>query len=117
MFTDCWEYSGAVTEKGYGLWRDGQHGKGYLVHRLVFEAIFDLTPEVVHHRCHNKRCYNPAHLEGMTHGEHSAHHNSQRPKVTECPSGHLYAEHGRLYKGYWHCRACDRERTRLRRAA
>lgn len=40
-----------------------------------------------------------------------------RSEITECPKGHAYTdENTRVYGGRRHCRACDRERARRRRA-
>lgn len=40
-----------------------------------------------------------------------------RSEITECPKGHAYTDDNtRVYGGRRHCRACDRERARRRRA-
>lgn len=49
-----------------------------LVHRLMktFDLQRDLmADEVIHHKCDNKNCVNPSHLQVMTSSSHSYHHN------------------------------------------
>jgi hypothetical protein len=41
-------------------------GNQYAAYRFIYCALNDATPsfeEVIRHRCHNRRCINPAHLE------------------------------------------------------
>ena len=84
----CWEYTGAITEKGYGRISIGPRGanKRTYTHRLVYEALVGPIPEgmTLDHLCKNKSCYNPAHLEIVTRAE-----NSRRgARKDRCLRGH-----------------------------
>lgn len=66
----CWEWTGKTLKTGYAttsLTRDGipnRGGKYRLVHRIAYEVWKGpVDGLVVHHKCHNRRCFNPDHLE------------------------------------------------------
>jgi len=64
-FTGCWEWSGRLSDAGYGvltLKRAGLHEAK--VHRLVYELAVGRIPDgmVVRHRCDNRMCARPSHL-------------------------------------------------------
>ena len=86
--TDCWEWTGALNSRGYGC--VGIAGKGYLTHRVAYEALVAPIPQglTIDHLCRNKVCCNPAHLEPVTLAE-----NVRRAAVliTHCPRGHELA--------------------------
>lgn len=67
----CWEWIGAVTTAGYGVFQKGRRGeKLHKAHRFSFELHFGSIPKglLVLHTCDNKRCVCPSHLEL---GDHS----------------------------------------------
>lgn len=58
---DCWEWTAARFDKGYGAFRLGD--KQMKAHRFGYEAQIGPIPEgqYVLHRCDNPPCQNPTH--------------------------------------------------------
>jgi hypothetical protein len=69
--TGCWEWLGWRLKQGYG--RCKMDGVGLQAHRVFYEHHVGLIPRGsdIHHRCGNKGCVNPAHLEPLTRGENT----------------------------------------------
>jgi len=68
---DCWNWTGHKF-KGYG--RIGFRGKRLLAHRLAYETWVGSIPKEmsVHHKCANRLCCNPDHLELATQRDNMA---------------------------------------------
>ena len=105
----CWEWTGSVGLNGYGQYRNDE--RNMLIHRVAYELYVGPIPEWhdVHHRCGNRLCFNPGHLELLDKAEHQREHAS--PYCIACGADDWY------YKpnGWRRCRPCHARRERLRR--
>jgi HNH endonuclease len=121
--SDCWTWTASRIRGGYG--NVGWEGQVRVAHRVIYKLLVGPIPEglEIDHLCRNRACCNPAHLEPVTHqenvrrGDRWAMGNHERSK-THCPQGHPYDEvntgHSKKNGSRW-CRACARERERLKR--
>lgn len=107
----CWEWDGAHTTAGYST--ASLNRRPIYLHRFAYERMVGPIPEGLEldHLCRNRGCFNPAHLEAVTHAENMrrGHWSSK----THCPKGHPYdAENTRINNanGGRECRACIRAR-------
>jgi len=108
----CWEWYGVVDECGYG--RVGIYGMTRKVHRIAFFIGHEYLTDgmTVDHRCRNRSCVNPSHLELVPHSE-----NIKRGMAAKktCKNGHPYDGHNS--QGARICRQCTRQYFRDRYAA
>lgn len=61
----CWEFTGHINNRGYGLISKGTKTEGLmLTHRASYESFIGPIPErkIVLHKCDNTKCFNPDHL-------------------------------------------------------
>lgn len=95
--SECWSWAGCHDEKGYARVRlENKNGATARVHRVLYELMHGSSPRVVHHRCENKSCVNPNHLEAVTTVGHAKRHRK--------------CQHSRSAYGRYGCLACRRER-------
>lgn len=68
----CWNWTGPVCAKGYGKFSAGEFNEvvGYVPHRIMWLSANGRVWEPgnrfqlqIDHKCRNKRCCNPAHLD------------------------------------------------------
>jgi len=123
----CWNWLGSVNNQGYGSIRiKPKPASPTLVHRYAYELLVGPIPEGMEldHRCRNRGCVNPAHLEVVTRSENCSRGDSglawalhQRRK-THCPQGHPYDLFNTYYdkNGGRQCRICRREWHRAHNA-
>jgi len=113
----CWIFTGAGCGVGYGeIWA---HGRVMRAHRVAYELLIGPVPEglTLDHRCRNRRCVNPAHLEPVTNRENLLRGNGwsgRNARATHCPKGHPYSEENTTRRGgKRYCRTCARDLSRL----
>lgn len=119
--TPCRIWGGARDRKGYGLVRIS--GVVLRVHRLSYRIYVREIPRgmFVCHSCDNPPCMEPSHLFLGTNSENQRDSGAKgrhwQSRKTHCPSGHKYSpENTRVINGSRFCRACGRNRQRIRRA-
>jgi hypothetical protein len=68
----CWPYRGYIQPNGYGSHR--ALGKTWYPHRVSYEVANGPIPEglQIRHRCDNRCCCNPAHLQVGTAADNTA---------------------------------------------
>ena len=103
----CWQFMGTATP--YGRMAKAQDS---YTHRLGWKLLRGPIPEgkELHHRCGIYACWNPDHLQIVTHAE-----NSAFKRKTHCKHGHpLSGDNVRVdpRTGARVCRACARRASR-----
>jgi hypothetical protein len=105
----CWIWQGAKNAAGYGLMRPNQTGSAG-AHRVMFILLNGQIPDGVeiNHKCYNRACINPFHLELVTHLENVRRGKTHYAVRDACIHGHLYIE-GSFHidtRGSRVCNAC-----------
>lgn len=78
--TGCWVWQRAVNSSGYGhLYVDGEHKYAHIhyyeqANGVECDSGRTLFATQVHHKCGNKRCVNPEHLEAANTEAHRREH-------------------------------------------
>lgn len=112
----CWRWVAAIDQYGYGRFR--QRDRNALAHRVVYELLVgsiavDLTLD---HRCRNRWCVNPAHLEPVSLAENIRRGTGvgvANATKTHCKHGHELTPENIYWKqGKRACRECGRQATR-----
>lgn len=80
----CWIWKGPHSgdERGGGYGRIALGGTTMAVHRVSFTHFFGIIPhkKQIDHKCNNRLCWNPSHLELVTHKQ------NQRRRRKKCQS-------------------------------
>jgi hypothetical protein len=130
----CWRWTAAVKPNGYGI--TPASGRMWQAHRAAYDLFVGPIPDGLHidHLCHgrdvscaggwgceHRRCVNPDHLEAVSGRENLLRGRgfvAAQVARTHCPQGHAYdTENTGWNRGKRKCRACDRIRHALRKAA
>lgn len=124
--TQCWIWTAQQNKDGYGLFEvtisDGSKRRQWRAHRLAYELAIGPIPfgHHLHHKCKNRICCNPNHVESLIPKEHGEEEGRQRPLKTHCLRGHeLFGDNIHISKrGKRQCKTCaeDRRRERYRQA-
>lgn len=83
----CWNWIGAVGQHGYGVF--SVNSTPYLAHRFSGKLFFgDIDGKEIHHKCKNRRCVNPKHLQVVDPLRHPDSIMFLNTLKTHCPMGH-----------------------------
>lgn len=113
--TPCWEWIGCKGKGGYGQFKsDGRRGAvKSSPHRFSYDYFIAPIPDgyEVDHRCRNRGCANPLHLEMVTVKENRIRRGEA---VTHCKNGHEFTDENTYVTpaGSRQCRICLRERQK-----
>lgn len=104
----CWEWTGAISDTGYGVFHRGHGLKKTNAHRACWEMLVGTIPEglVLDHLCRNRRCVNPDHLEPVTERENIR--RGASPMVSLSDAYLAHRADGRVTR---QCRQCLDART------
>ena len=118
--TGCWEWQGNKSTDGYGCW------SGKRVHRCLYSVQHGPIPDglIIMHRCDNRSCCNPAHLELGTVADNNkdmmlkGRASNQHKGKTHCKNGHEYTPENTYKYGKMRvCKTCSIARVNKQRAS
>lgn len=124
MSGECWVFGGAQHSNGYGAVGMIENGRKVtrFVHRVAYRVLVEEIPDGLQldHLCRNRKCWNPAHLDPVTHRVNGMRGASPTVAVRlsgACMKGHPQTE-GNVYRkpnGHQQCAVCARATAKRRR--
>lgn len=116
--TGCWNWTAYRDGRGYGLFRMPT-GTAW-AHRAAYELLIAPIPAglEIDHRCRNRSCVNPAHLEPVT-PQVNTDRSSHAKRMFCVTAGHPMAGDniGKRSDGRRYCVACHRAKAQAARKA
>jgi len=107
--TGCWIWEQDCLPSGYGtIWDPEKRRKTY-VHRASFEIFKGEIKNEVDHLCKNRACWNPEHLEDVSHKENLKRGDTFTARnlaKDTCKYGHKYDAVN--CRGTRRCKTCER---------
>lgn len=96
------------------------NGKRVMAHRYSWERVNGPIPTdmILHHKCKNKLCVNPDHLELTTYEDHVDAPGVINKNKTHCKRGHEFTKENILWNGKFgrrRCKTCCNEYNRRHR--
>jgi hypothetical protein len=116
---ECWEWTGAHNQFGYGQIRD--RNIVHVAHRVSWEMLRSEIPDGLQldHLCRNPPCVNPWHLDPVTQRVNNLRGRTLTARWADrdaCEHGHLFTpENIYWHRGYRSCRECTLARVRAAR--
>ncbi|MGW6747602.1 HNH endonuclease signature motif containing protein [Streptomyces sp. NPDC055006] len=117
MTANCWTWTASTNPDGYGQFYVGQ--AKFLAHRWLYERCVGPIPAgtELDHRCRNRACVRPSHLDPVSHRENvlrGVSPTALHAAKTRCVSGHPFDEENTRVtaQGARRCRTCHREASR-----
>lgn len=119
----CVLWGHALTEDGYGrVWAGDRVRRAHVMAYVFYHGHAVPDGHEVDHLCRNRACYNPTHLEAVSHRDNILRGDTivaRNAAKTHCPQGHplsgdnliasMFATYGKRS-----CRTCANERSRVR---
>lgn len=114
----CWEWQGRIDKGGYGRKKIRKDGINYYnVHQVSFVVYNGDIPfgNEIDHKCRNRKCFNPDHLQAITKKENillGIGPTAVNARKTHCNRGHpLSGDNLYVFKdGRRDCKLCQRIR-------
>lgn len=117
----CWEWQGHLNNRGYGQF--SYRGKSIGAHRFMYELQHDIkltTKTQIDHLCKNRICVNPDHFEVVNNRANTLRGmgpTAINARREECVNGHPFDEENTYIRpdnGHRQCKACVRERSKIK---